>query len=370
MGRHKICQSCGDPKGADERFEMPQDTARSATVTDAALLKLAHAGADWRCHRCDAHNSGGRTSCTQCGAAREPEAVVRPAPSRAEPSERSRAPLGFAAFVSLVALLLGGWLLKGWLDGRPRDVVVSEVFWSTTVRVERYAAHPHEGFAETRPDAAIDVVNRGPRHHHDEKILDGYDTEHYTETVPDGFRTETYQEQVVCGQDCVDIPQSCSETCTPDDNGFATCTETCSGGGQSCTPRHCSETRTREVPKTREEPRTREVPRYRYEPRTAEWYSWRLWSWAPNRAIEERGDTFPVRWPDDAAIALGAGLAAGEDERSAREGTFRVAFDDDDGERWWLSVPDEAALNAHPLGAPRKIRVVDGVVTLVNEDGG
>jgi hypothetical protein len=382
-GRHKICQSCGDPKGADERFEMPQDTARAATVTEAALLKLAHAGADWRCGRCDAHNSGARASCSQCGAAREAEAPSTPTSSRPAPLRpdssfdgelepeafQPRAPLPLAVFAAFVVIVLGGWLLKGWLDERPRDVVVAELFWSTTVRVERYAAYPHEGFAESRPEAAIDVVNKGPRHHHDEKILDGYDTEHYTETVPDGTRTETYQEQVVCGQDCVDIPQSCSETCTPDDNGFATCTETCSGGGQSCTPQYCSETRTREVPKTREEPRTRQVPRYRYEPRAADWFVWRLWSWAHHRSVEERGDTLPVRWPDDAAIGLGVGLADGEDERSAREGTFRVGFDDD-GERLWLTVPDETTLSAHPLGASRKIRVIDGVVTLVDEDDG
>ena len=376
LGRHKICQSCGDPKGADERFEMPESTARAATVTDPELLKLAMAGADWRCSRCDAHNSGGRASCSQCGATRE-ATLSRPAPSPPDTSldddftpqtSSPRVPVGlFVAFAVYALLILGGWFLKGWLDERPRDVVVSEIFWATTVHVERYAAYPHEGFAESRPEAAIDVVPKGQRHHHDEQILDGYDTQHYTETVPDGFRTETYQEQVVCGEDCVEIPQTCSETCTPDDNGFATCTETCSGGGRSCTPQYCSETRTREVPKTREEPRTRQVPRYRYEPRTAEWYVWRLWSWAPNRTLEERGDTLPVRWPDDAAVQLGVGLAEGEDERSAREGTFRVAFDDD-GERFWLTLPDETALSAHPLGAPRKIRVVDGVVSLVEED--
>ena len=372
LGRHKICQSCGDPKGADERFEMPQDTAQAATVTDPALLKLAHAGADWRCGRCDAHNSGGRSSCSQCGAAREGASEPRPPRPDAAPGPAGSTPHAqrwVAAFITLVVLVFGGWRLNLWLDERPRDVVVSELFWATTVQVERYAAYPHEGFAESRPDAAIDVVNKGPRHHHDEQVLDGYDTQHYTETVPDGFRTETYQEQVVCGEDCVDIPLSCSETCSPDDNGFATCTETCSGGGRSCSSRYCSETRTREVPKTREEPRTRQVPRYRAEPRYADWFTWRLWAWAPHRSVEERGDSLPVVWPDEAAVGLGVGLGAGEDERGAREGTFRVAFDDDEGERFWLTLPDEAALNAHPLGAERRIRVVEGVVTLVEDEG-
>ena len=31
---------------------------------------------------------------------------------------------------------------------------------------------------------------------------------------------------------------------------------------------------------------------------------------------------------------------------------------------------DETTLSAHPLGASRKIRVIDGVVTLVDEDDG
>ncbi|MBK9371915.1 MAG: hypothetical protein IPN01_37425 [Deltaproteobacteria bacterium] len=95
-GRHKVCQSCGDPKGADERFEMPQDTAQAATVTDAALLKLAHAGADWRCGRCDAHNSGARASCSQCSAAREADSPSRPPPARPLLRRRDRAPGLFA----------------------------------------------------------------------------------------------------------------------------------------------------------------------------------------------------------------------------------------------------------------------------------
>ena len=114
-GRHKVCQSCGDPKGADERFEMPQDTAQAATVTDAALLKLAHAGADWRCGRCDAHNSGARGSCSQCSAAREadsPSRPPRPDPSFDGETERQAsspsAAFGVAAFVTFALLMFGG----------------------------------------------------------------------------------------------------------------------------------------------------------------------------------------------------------------------------------------------------------------------
>ncbi|MBX3272939.1 MAG: hypothetical protein KF729_21935, partial [Sandaracinaceae bacterium] len=156
---------------------------------------------------------------------------------------------------------------------------VSAASWRRVASIERYRAVERAGFVEDRPSDAFDVASLGMAHHHDEQVLDHHRTEHYTEDVPYPD-TETYTEQEQCGEDCTSTPQTCSETCSPDDNGFATCRTTCTGGGQSCTPRYCAVTRTRTVTRHRPEARTREVPVYRAEPRYAERFRWRVWRWA------------------------------------------------------------------------------------------
>ena len=367
LGRHKVCQSCGDPKDKDEKFEMPSNTRAVSTVQDAELLKLARAGKDWRCVHCGAHVSATLDACTQCGA--KGSGGAGPTLPDDPPPKKGLSGCMFAV-LALGALAMGmfcmGVLDKLW-EQRERSLTVSALSWSTSTEVQRYAAYPHEGFAEQRPDTALTVVNQGPRHHHDEQVLDHYETEHYTEQVLDGYNQESYQEQVACGQDCVDLPETCSETCSDDGNGFATCSESCSGGGQSCTTRYCSETRTRDVPRYRDEPRSREVPKYRSEPRSADWFTWTNWEWADNRTLSKDGEALPVLWPSEAELALKQGLAEGEDERVLRSGSFKVQLSDKGDGRWWMDVPDEATLNRYPLGSTHKAHIRDGVVELVAE---
>lgn len=370
LGRHKVCQSCGDPKDKAEKFEMPSDTRQAASVQDPELLKLAHAGKDWSCLHCGANVSATLNACTQCGANRQGERPpIAELPPDDPPPKTGLSGCWFV-LIALFGLATGGLCMGGlatWWSERPRQLTVSALNWTTAVAVERYAAYDREGFAEQRPADAIEVKNVGPRHHHDEQVLDHYETEHYTEQVLDGYNQESYQEQVACGQDCVDVPQTCSETCSDDGNGFATCTESCSGGGQSCTTRYCSETRYRDVPRYRDEPRTREVPKYRSEPRYADWFTWKRWEWADNRTLSREGSTLPVQWPADAEIALKQGLGEREDERATRSGTYKVRLADKDGRGWWMELPDEATLNTFPLGSEHKARIIDDAVQLVSE---
>lgn len=366
LGRHKVCQSCGDPKDKDEKFEMPSNTAAASTVQDPELLRLARAGKDWRCAHCGAQVSATLDRCTQCGARGGPGRG--PSLDLDEPVVRRGPSAWLYVLLALGALVMGALCMGGigalWAE-RERELTVSALSWSTVARVERYAARGHEGFAEQRPADALAVVNQGPRHHHDEDVLDHYETEHYTEAVLDGTDQETYQAEVPCGQDCVDLPETCTETCTDDGNGFASCTETCSGGGQRCTTRTCTETRTRDVPRYRDEPRTRQVPIYRSEPRYADWFTWTRWEWAEDRLLQDSGEALPVRWPSDAELALKQGLGEGEDERVTRSGSFKVQLSDNGSERWWMDLPDEAALNAYPLGSAHRGRVRDGVVEIL-----
>jgi len=210
----------------------------------------------------------------------------------------------------------------------PKTHLVGEVLaarWERVITVERYRSVAREGFAESIPEGAYEREARGQRHHHDEQVPDGFETQHYTERVQSGFDTETYTERVSCGQDCTPRPQHCEEVCTPNGNGFATCEERCSGGGEDCSPRYCDEQRTRQVPRFVDEPRTRQVPRFRSEPRTAEWFSFRVWTWEAHRTVRaEGGSRDTVRWPSADELRTDAALGEGERERERRSETFTV----------------------------------------------
>ena len=177
---------------------------------------------------------------------------------------------------------------------------------------------------------AIEVTPAGMRHHHDDRIEDGLETETYEEDVP-YQDLETYTEMVPCGQDCVDLPQTCSESCTDDGNGFATCSTTCTGGGQSCTPRTCPETRTRPVTRMRRETRTRQVPHFRIEPRDAPWFRWRAHQWQTSREATLRGTSEPLARPGESDLG---------EVRAVLEGCTETRLVGD--ERYLLTLATEA----------------------------
>jgi hypothetical protein len=375
LGRDKVCTSCGDPKDPSERFQMPGDTARAPTVTDPSMLRKAHAGPDWACGRCGANVSALHPDCTQCGA---------PKPRLASPSPQVQARrvggllaglgMSFATALSIfvlvpVALILGGLSCcvgTVWLAGRPVDVAatVEHTSWERVVDVERYAVRAREGFTESRPQDAFEVESLGMRHHHDDKVVDHYKTETYTVQVPDGVDRVPFTERVKCGEDCVDLPEDCHETCKPDDNGFATCKTKCTGGGRRCTTRYCEEQRFREVPRTRPEVRTREVPVYRKVPVEREFFSWRVWAWAHQRAVVAKGEDSAPTWPSDEEVALGKGLAPGEDERERRRERYEVQLLGANGERYPVEVKTEAQFARFPLGSAHVVRLRGGQVEI------
>lgn len=344
LGRHKKCQHCGDPKDASEPWLMPEDPGRAPSVTDPALLAQASAGPDWQCGFCGSHQKRLDGRCAHCGASqsdggRVPTGGARPAdgPAVAPP----RAPAWRGGGLRLVLALALGLPLAGVAlcvlsallvpSPPPRlekpaviAATLGEQRWQHLVHVERYQIVREDGFAEVRPADAMGVRSLGQRHHHDEQVLDHMRTETYEEQVP-YQDTETYTDQEQCGEDCTTTPEHCSESCSPDDNGFATCTTTCSGGGQSCSPRYCSVTRTRSVTRYRAEARTRQVPVYRAEPRYQELFEWDAWRWRPARVVEASGDGSEApRWPSDEELAPPAALGEGERERTRREARYAI----------------------------------------------
>lgn len=368
LGRHKTCVKCGDPKDASEKFEMPSDTARAATVTDPELLRAAHAGPDWRCGYCGSDQRRLDGECANCGGAQAQGASVRAAAASPPPQSFALPGYGwsvarFALPLALAVGALGTCAAVGGVRAVAYDVpatldvpaTVADASWERVVTVERYQVLDGEGFAEVRPAEAFDVQAHGQRHHHDEQVFDHMETETYTVTVPDGFDTETYTEQAACGEDCTDTPETCSEHCTSDDNGFATCSQSCSGGGRSCRTRYCTEFRTRQVPRTREEVRTRQVPRTRAEPRTAEWFTWKVWGWKPNRVVRAAGTDSDPHWPSADELRLGQGLAEGERERDVRQERYVVHLAG--GPNRAILPATEAEFRALSVGSAHVVRV-------------
>lgn len=394
LGRHKTCQTCGSPKDSSEKFEMPSDTRSVASVTDAKLLRQASAGRDWRCKYCGSDQLRLDHRCAECGAESAEGTEVRdgtaptPAPqgfaavapplpgsppyaaqsfaARTQRGRPSSYPFGlrFGAFIiaisaALLSCALGCVALGGiasWWSNRPRDVQVAATRWEHVVHVDRFRVFDREGFAEAQNATAFEVRPLGERHHHDEQVLDHYETVHFTERVQDGYDSESYTEQVSCGQDCTTTPESCHEECSSDDNGFASCHDVCSGGGQSCTTRYCSETRTRQVLRYRDEPRTREQPRYRAEARFAEWFAFKQWEWGEDRVLRESGSDSAARWPSAERVHLSVGLAPGEQERERREATYSVRFADDDDGAYTFVPSSEAEFARFPRGSRHRIR--------------
>lgn len=373
LGRFLACQACSNPKDGSERWEMPADTAAAPTVTDPALLALARGGRSWRCGYCGSDQRRADGACASCGGARPaavssasrpppvPPPVPPPLPSAggAPPAAPRRRGRKAAVVVGIVAALAGARLAG---LGGPKDVQarVEAVSWKHQVAVERWQLVAHEGFAEARPRDAVQVRSLGRRVHHHEQVVDRYETEHYTEQVRDGTRTERYTESVRCGEDCTRTPERCREECTSNDNGFATCRDVCTGGDERCSPRYCSESRTREVPIYKNVARTREVPVYRSEPRYAGYFSWKAWEWAPSRVVELTGATAEPRWPTDLELAAKPPLGKGEKERFARAGTYAVTFVVGDGPkaaRFQLAPATEEELRRFAVGSAHLLRV-------------
>ncbi len=346
-GRDKTCQECGDPKDKSEPFEMPGATAAAATVTDAALLRMAQAGPDWRCAYCGSDQRRTDDRCARCGASSADALRQLTAPPVRDSRWRRlvrwlrahRLAVGVAGgALAIVLAIIGGY---AWAHrARDYDTTVADARWEHTITVERYRIWDREGWRLEAPADSFELRSLGDKIHHYDDVLDGYDTEHYTV-------------QVACGQDCRDIPERCSESCADNGNGFATCTTRCTGGGTSCSTRYCSE------------PRTRQVPRYRKEPRYAEAIAYRIWDWGDQRAVHASGTgTTALRWPDD-EVHLGEDLAEREAERERRSARYVVtlAYGDRGRLSFTTSADDFAGFalgTAHHLRIKHDDATVDG----------
>jgi hypothetical protein len=361
LGRFVACTACGNPKDDSEEYEMPSDTDAAPSVTDPALLALATARENWRCRYCRSHQRRLDGACAACGASADEGGPQRgtasAATSRDAERERERErgpnespgrrpslpwrPLRWA-FVAGLVVVFGCLVILvkqavtlthpprlavGLVSAHPRvvDALVSGRVWEHRVVIERWKKIEHEGFAESKPADAIDVRTTGQRQHHTERVLAGSRTETYSERVRDGDRTESYTTTESCGQDCTTVAPTCREVCSSNKNGFATCKQQCSGGGQRCTPKRCTVTKTRSVPQYRDVARTREIPVYKDEPRFAPYFAWNTWEWAAQRRLVKNGTEEPLLWPTEAELAPPDRLGPEEKERPVRSFAYTIS---------------------------------------------
>lgn len=231
---------------------------------------------------------------------------------------------------------------------RTYDASVASVAWEQSILVDRYRVWEREAWKSDLPQDAFEVSSLGDKIHHYDKVFDGYETEYYTVQSP-------------CGQDCTPIPRSCSEQCSSNNNGFATCREVCSGGGQSCSTRYCPEQK------------SRQVATYRDEPRYAEYVRFKIWDWGHQRTIPARGTSVTdLRWPEEEA-RVGQDLAEGEKERESRSGTYKVTLSYDEDESVTVDVT-EGMFGAFPVGSSHQLVIkmndytVDGSPVQVSRD--
>lgn len=339
---------------------MPAMTELAPTVTDPNLLRMATAGPDWRCGSCGSDQRRSDQTCANCGASAAQAAQGPPRMAVTGPVRKATSVLWVLLWV--FGLGWSGCVGLFLYASRPYTARVTAATWEHVIDVERYALHPQEGFKEAIPADAVEVRRIGRRVHHHDKVQTGFETQSFVDTKPDGTRTETYSVREVCGEDCTTEPERCREVCTPNQNGFATCRQVCSGGRRRCTPRYCSDTRTREVPQTRSEVVRIRVPTYRDEPRYADAFSYKAWSWAHDRTVREKGALgdsrgngddveaggTKLRWP---AGARTSGLPPGEQEREKRTARYLVTlrYGGDSMIRFEVKTPE--ALAKFPPGS-------------------
>ena len=342
LGRHKSCPGCGNPRehGSETSFDFgpshESGAATAETVTDAALLQLAAAGADWHCGFCESGNRGDTATCRNCGADRAdaqplPPPAALPVPLVAEvPRRRRRWPylLVLGMLVSCGFCFWAGSTHE--VDGRVESrawtrVVTRQVFtavekqgWKDELRVAR-SVMPVDGRGEV---AGVDDVRGCVRR------------QKGTRQVPDGTRRvcDTKSRRVACGSE---------ERCRVEDQGNGFAREVCHD-----VTKYCSE--------SYED--CRDETQYRTEPVFGEQCTYRTWEWRDDVTRTARGTTDTPRWPELSTARL---------DRLVRTGEYRVEVRYGDDGQHTVKPATDAEFARWTPGAP--VRLVVSNLGIVQE---
>ncbi len=329
-GREIRCQGCGEPRGEDVAFYLPEDAADLAEG-DPLLLR-ARSGPDWICGYCDASNTSSATECSGCGAPsqdgkhrRVQEVLPDPSPiagkGAAPPPTPPTPPTssGFlgklfriAGFGLLALLVLGIWGSR--TTERTGKIVASH--WERSIKIEAYRTLSKEGWRADVPGDAR-VVSSERRQKGTRDVLVGTETRYrdVSKKVADG------QERYKCGK----IDKG---------NGFFE-------------DKYCERTRYRTV--TSREPYTHNI--YRKDPVYDDWLSYQVDRWVEAEPERLEGTDHRPRWPEPR-------LDAKRREAGRSEG-YRLEVELTPDRLEWK--PDEAFFLSAPPGT--------GVIGTVNNFG-
>ncbi|HEX6903789.1 MAG TPA: zinc ribbon domain-containing protein [Thermoanaerobaculia bacterium] len=332
-GPEKFCGGCGNPRGPEVKFYLPEDAAE---VTDAAALEQAKTAPDWHCPYCDADNRDANAFCSGCGAPRDGAATRQvvehrfdapppPPPQPLKPQEPGKGALfkkgcaiGCLGLVLLVALF--AWL------GRPKskDLTVTGHHWLRSIQVEELRPVQEQAWEGEVPSGAR-TLSSSREVFRVNKIQIG--TETRTRTVSE--RVQTGTERVKVGTR--DLGNGYFEDVYED----------------------------RPVYETQEREETYEEPVYREEPVYKKRYRYEIDKWVEDREAKAEGEDLLPAWPDP------------ELDKNEREGTkkeeYTVLFQDSDGEAARYKAPNEQTWRSFEPGRSYKGKVKsDGEVTEID----
>lgn len=335
LGRHKNCpDGCGSPREKGEMLSMSglgasdynaQGYNKASSVTDPALLDLAHAGHDWFCSHCGAGQRGDNDACSACGGPRynkaaeqlhpekwdwrisehhsaadlhealdNPEAIPTktqklpriPRPSRGttrshDTLDSTSTVTGLAALVAVIPTILGVLAGVGILI-----LIVMFLVWAFQTHETQGRIQAMAWKQNTILQRWTDTSMREWRHKTSERSeippVGGQGERSGKEIIPGTCRMEHWDdEKYQCGttQKCTPktkrVPNG--ETCRSTDNGFAKCTTKYKTvpDGETCkdVPKYC----TREIRKDR--------------------CDYRVQVWKTVRTAEGYGAGTDTRWP-------------------------------------------------------------------------
>ena len=351
QGRFSRCPSCGSPRETEEMAfdfgaEKPDGSAKSASVTDEALLGQARGGEDWHCGACGSGNLNTAEVCGSCGASRERRAdsAMETPRSPKMPSvaggSSGRRFVWFAGGLALLALCcgLGQW---GAITHEEEGTVSSRT-WKRTVESEHFTPVDAEGWrGDLNERPTRQPVNGEGASPGIEDIRHCVEKQRSIRRVPDGIETvcRTRRRQVPCGTERVCRPRTREVPCGVDTrcevrdlgNGFAE--EVCEDVPKTCeeVDEVCEE-ETKMCEESYED--CAEETRYREEPVLDDWCVYTTWAWQPAGRVVREGSEEPPAWPSDAP--------AGDAFRSERSAEYRVVVSWGEAESHMMT-PDSAS---------------------------
>jgi len=309
---HRHCPHCGAAQEENLRY-FPSKGDRVPTVFRGSTP-------DWECEHCGTPCAAADGFCMGCGAPRGDAASVhvraslsagesengaqakrewnaRRQRARAERSAPQRHASWFQSLrdylryhrkgVSVVAIAMAILGLIWFLcTDKEVQMVVHDHSWARTIPVERYSTIQENDWCSRTPGGARVYSRQSEVHHYDE--------------IPDG-------------EDCRDIPESCSESCSNIDNGNGSFSEVCT---QTCTP-------------SRQECTTR----YREEPVYADKCYYEIDHWIQVHAAKSAGQSRSPEpsWPDNPSVSECASERVGCERLGTRTGTYWVHFRSEEG---------------------------------------